>query len=273
MRLDKPIGIFLLLWPTLWALWLASNGRPDFNIVCIFIVGVVLMRSAGCVLNDIADRNFDGFVERTRMRPLAAGDVSLFSACVLAGCLLLLAFLLVLLCNRYTTGLALVGAGLAAIYPLLKRVTHFPQLGLGLAFSWGIPMAFAAQNNEIGLPGWFLFITGLIWPVIYDTMYGMVDRDDDLKIGVKSTAILFSSMDKMVIGLLQVLFVAMLIIVGLMFKLHIIYYLSLLVVAGLFSFQQWLIHSTDKMNFHRAFLNNNLVGLVIFLGIFMSYLT
>ncbi len=273
MRLDRPIGIFLLLWPTLWALWLAGHGKPDMTILCIFIAGVVLMRSAGCVLNDIADRNVDGFVARTCTRPLAAGDVTLFAACLLAGCLLLLAFLLVLLCNQYTIGLAVIGAGLAVIYPLLKRVTHLPQLGLGAAFSWGIPMAFAAQNGAVGLSGWFLFFTGLVWPVIYDTMYGMVDKEDDLKIGIKSTAILFSSMDKMVIGLLQVLFIAMLIIAGLMFKLHFIYYLSLLVVGILFGFQQWLIRSVDKMNFYRAFLNNNLVGLVIFLGISLSYLT
>lgn len=229
------------------------------------------MRSAGCVLNDFADRHVDGFVERTRLRPLAAGDITPAEALVLAACLLIFSFLLVLLCNHYTIALAFVGAGLAIVYPLLKRVTHLPQLGLGLAFTWGVPMAFAAQNSEIGLQGWFLFFTGLIWPVIYDTMYGMVDRDDDLKVGIKSTAILFSAMDKMVIALLQMLFIAMLVIVGLMFKLHVIYYVSLLIVAALFVFQQWLIRTTDKKNFLRAFFNNNWVGLVIFVGILLSY--
>lgn len=272
-RLDKPIGIFLLLWPTLWALWLAGAGRPDNKILFIFIMGVVLMRSAGCVLNDFADRKFDGFVERTCKRPLATGEVSSFSALALASCLLLLAFLLVLQCNPYTIFLAFIGAGLAIIYPLLKRVTHLPQLGLGLAFSWGIPMAFAAQHNTVSLSGWFLFLTGIIWPVIYDTMYGMVDKDDDIKIGVKSTAILFSAMDTMVIALLQVLFIVMLVIVGLMFELHSVYYASLTVVAGLFFYQQWLIRSTDKKNFLRAFLNNNWVGSVIFIGILLSYMT
>lgn len=271
MRLDKPIGIFLLLWPTLWALWLASVGRPDNKILFIFISGVILMRSAGCVLNDFADRHFDLYVERTRQRPLASGQVTPVEAIVLAACLLALSFLLVLFCNSYTIALAFVGAGLAVVYPLLKRVTHLPQLGLGLAFTWGVPMAFAAQENTVGLHGWFLFFTGLIWPVIYDTMYGMVDKEDDLKIGIKSTAILFSAMDKMVIGLLQMLFIAMLVIVGLMFKLHTVYYASLIIVAVLFAFQQWLIRTADKKNFLRAFLNNNWVGLVIFIGILLSY--
>lgn len=271
MRLDKPIGIFLLLWPTLWALWLASAGRPDNKLVLIFVAGVVLMRSAGCVLNDYSDRHVDGFVERTCQRPLVAGDVSPGEALILAGCLLSLSFILVLFCNGYTIALAFVGAGLAIIYPLLKRVTHLPQLGLGLAFTWGVPMAFAAQQNQIRLAAWFLFFTGLIWPVIYDTMYGMVDKEDDLKVGIKSTAILFSAMDKMLIGLLQGLFVAMLVIVGLMFKLHMVYYASLFIVAALFVFQQWLIRTVDKQNFLRAFLNNNWVGLVIFVGILLSY--
>lgn len=271
MRLEKPIGFFLLLWPTLWALWLAARGDPDVKLVLIFVTGVVLMRSAGCILNDFADRHVDGYVSRTFMRPLAAGTITPLEAILLAVVLLAAAFLLVLFCNPLTILLSFVGAALAALYPYLKRITHLPQLGLGVAFSWGIPMAFAATTGKISLIGWFLFLASLVWPVIYDTMYAMVDREDDLKVGIKSTAILFSAMDKLVIGLLQLLFVIMMVIVGMMFKLHLVYYVALAVVICLFIYQQWLIHHADKSNCLRAFLNNNWVGLVIFSGIFLSY--
>lgn len=270
MRLDKPIGILLLLWPTLWAVWLASSGEPNILILFIFVIGVFLMRSAGCVINDIADRHFDKHVKRTQHRPLAAGRVTTKEALLLAASLIAIAFLFVLLCNRFTIMLAFVGAGLAVVYPLLKRVTNLPQLGLGLAFTWGVPMAFAAQTNHIGMAAWVLFLTGVIWPVIYDTMYAMVDKDDDVKIGVKSTAILFDNMDTVIIGLLQLLFTVMLVIVGLMFRLHFFYYLSLIVVTILFGYQQWLIKDRKPQECFKAFLNNNWVGLVIFLGIFLQ---
>lgn len=271
MRLDKPIGILLLLWPTLWALWLASAGQPNNDILFIFVAGVFLMRSVGCVLNDIADRHIDGHVERTKLRPMASGKVTVTEALVLAAVLLSLAFFLVLVCNLLTIQLAFAGAAFTAFYPLMKRFTHLPQLGLGVAFSWGIPMAFAAVTGGVTLSTWFLFFTALVWPIIYDTMYAMVDRSDDVKIGVKSTAILFDTMDRLVIGLLQLLFVVMLVIVGLMFRLYAIYYLCLVFVTLLFIYQQWLIKDRSPNKCFHAFLNNNVVGLVIFIGIFSSY--
>lgn len=271
MRLDKPIGIFLLLWPTLSALWLASVGRPDGKLLFIFISGVILMRSAGCVINDYFDRQVDGLVERTQKRPLPSGAVSPVEAVILAAGLLTLAFMLVLFCNGFTIMLAMIGACFAILYPLLKRVTHLPQLGLGLAFAWGVPMAFAAATGTISLSAWFLFLTGLVLPLIYDTMYAMVDRPDDLKAGIKSAAILFNSMDKMIIGLLQILFIAMMVIVGFMFKLHFIYYLSLMAASVLFVFQQWLIKSGNRAYYLKAFLNNQWVGFAIFLGVCLSY--
>lgn len=271
MRWDKPIGILLLLWPTLWALWLASNGRPDSALLFVFVAGVILMRSAGCVLNDIADRKFDGHVARTRERPLASGKVTVLEALVLAGILCAIAFLLVLYCNVLTIQLAFVGALLPIAYPLMKRFTHLPQLGLGVAFSWGVPMAFAATTASLSTPAWFLFLTSVVWPVIYDTMYAMVDREDDVKIGIKSTAVLLNTMDRLVIGLLQVLFVVMLIIVGLMFNLRFIYYACLIAVSGFFVYQQWLIKARHPKKCFYAFLNNNLVGFFIFLGILLSY--
>lgn len=272
MRLDKPIGILLLLWPTLWALWLAGDGHPSSKILIIFVAGVILMRSAGCVINDFADRHFDGHVERTRERPLASQKVSTKEALLLAGFLSLIAFLLVLACNHFTIALAFVGAALAFLYPWLKRFTHLPQLGLGVAFSWSVPMAFAAETNTIPLSAWFLFITCMVWPVIYDTIYAMVDRDDDLKVGIKSTAILFDAMDSFIIGLLQVLFIVMMIIVGLMFHLDSFYFFSLIVAAILFCYQQWLIKSRQPKKYFTAFLNNNWIGFIIFAGIFLSYL-
>jgi 4-hydroxybenzoate polyprenyltransferase len=273
MRLDKPIGILLLLWPTLWALWIATAGEPPSQILFIFIAGVVLMRSAGCVINDCADREFDPDVLRTRSRPLASGKIAPKHALILAATLAAVAFLLVLFCNRLTIVLSFVGAALACIYPYLKRMTHLPQFGLSLAFTWGVPMAFAATTGTVSKAAWFLFLTAGIWPIIYDTMYAMVDRSDDIQVGIKSTAVLFDSMDKMIIGLLQTLFIVMLIIVGLTYRLHSPFYLSLLGVAGLFAWQQWLIRHRDPLGCLNAFRNNNWVGLVIFIGIYLSYQT
>lgn len=271
MRLDKPIGILLLLWPTLWALWLASHGHPSNKILFIFVGGVILMRSAGCIMNDIADRHYDPYVERTKTRPLAVGSISLPEAFGLAALLAFNAFLLVLLCNNLTIALAFIGAIVVIIYPLLKRFTYLPQFGLGVAFTWGVPMAFAAETGEVGFQAWFLFLTGMIWPIIYDTMYGMIDRVDDLKIGVKSTAILFDQMDKFLIALLQILFLTLMVIIGLMFHLHWQFFVALFGAGICFAYQQWLVRHRDPERCMRAFLNNNWVGLIIFMGILLSY--
>lgn len=272
MRWDKPIGVLLLLWPTLWALWLAGSGEPNLKILIVFCTGVFLMRSAGCVVNDFADRNIDLGVKRTQHRPLATGNVDPKEALIIIGLLSLLAFLLVLNCNFLTVLLAFAGAFITLVYPLMKRFTHLPQLGLGIAFAWGVPMAFAAEKNALNVYTWFLFLTSAIWPIIYDTMYAMVDRSDDMKIGVKSTAILFNTMDKLIIGLLQILFLVMLIIVGLMFHLHSAYYTCLSFVGILFVYQQWLIKDRNPDKCFQAFLNNNYVGFAIFVGIMSSYL-
>lgn len=271
MRLEKPIGILLLLWPTLWAIWLASAGHANRQICMIFVAGVILMRSAGCVLNDLADRNFDNQVKRTCARPLAKKELLLLEAWILAGLLSLMAFLLVLLCNLLTISLAMMGAGLVLIYPFLKRVTYLPQVGLGVAFSWGIPMAFAAETGGLENKAWLVFFTAVLWPVIYDTMYAMVDKEDDVKIGVKSTAILFNGSERWFIGLLQILFLMMLTMVGWVFVLKPIYYLAILSVGILFIYQQWLIKDRDPTKCFHAFLNNNWVGLIIFVGIVFSY--
>ncbi|HLB58271.1 MAG TPA: 4-hydroxybenzoate octaprenyltransferase [Gammaproteobacteria bacterium] len=270
-RLNKPIGIFLLLWPALWALWLASTGRPDANIVFIFIAGVIVMRAAGCVVNDIADRNFDGEVERTRKRPLVTQKITLKEAWIVFLILISCAFTLVLFLNSYSIFLAFIGAFLAILYPFMKRFTHLPQLGLGLAFAWSIPMAFAAETNSISFEAWILFLAAAIWPVIYDTMYAMVDEIDDIKIGVKSTAILFGKWDKIIVGLLQIIFLLLFVWIGFLFKLRLIYFLSVLLAGLLFIYQQVLIKSRDRENCFKAFLNNHWVGLIVFLGIFMSY--
>lgn len=271
LRLNKPIGIMLLLWPTLWALWLSSRGHPDPLLLVIFVSGVIVMRSLGCLLNDFADRQFDKHVSRTCNRPLASGKISSKEALFLGAVLCAIAFSLVLLCNSLTIGLAFIGMGLVIIYPLMKRFTHVPQLGLGAAFSWGVPMAFAAQTGTITKSAWFLFLTGIVWPVAYDTIYAMIDRPDDIKIGIKSTAILFNAMDKLIIALLQALFIILLVIIGLMFHLHSIYYLSLVLAATLFVYQQWLIKHRNATQCYIAFLNNNWVGFIIFMGILLSY--
>lgn len=270
LRLNKPIGTLLLLWPTLWALWLAGNGRPSFKNVIIFITGVFLMRSAGCAINDFADRKIDGFVKRTKERPLAAGRLLPYEALLLAASLALSAFCLVLLCNIFTILLSFGGVVLAACYPFLKRITHLPQLGLGIAFSWGIPMAFAAEQNHISFSAWFLFAAAVLWPIIYDSLYAMTDRLDDLKIGVKSTAILFGEADRLIIALLQIVFSFLLVVVGLLFHLHLVYYCALVGVGGLFCYQQWLIKDHLPERYFAAFINNQWIGLLIFLGIIGS---
>jgi 4-hydroxybenzoate polyprenyltransferase len=271
MRLDKPIGILLLLWPTLWSLWLAAKGVPDFKSLFIFVVGVVLMRSAGCVINDYADRHFDAHVERTRQRPLVQKRVSEREALVLFGVLCALSFVLVLFTNTLTIWLSLGGAALAAVYPFMKRYTYFPQLVLGAAFSWGIIMAFTAVRGELTQQIWLIYIANVIWTLAYDTFYAMVDRRDDIKIGVKSTAVLFGDADRAITASLQGFFLFTLLLAAKRFELGTPFYLALIAAAALCGYQQWLIKYREPQNCFKAFLNNNYVGLVIFLGIAFHY--
>lgn len=270
-RLDRPIGILILLWPTLWALWVASAGKPDMLVFGVFTLGVVLMRSAGCVINDYADREFDPHVERTKRRPIAAGQVKPKEALIVFAVLCLTAFALVLLMNTFTIMLSFAGAFLAASYPFMKRYTQLPQAYLGMAFGWAVPMAFAAQTNTIPGVAWVLYLAVLLWALVYDTMYAMVDKDDDLKIGVKSTAILFGAYDRHIIGVLQLLILVLLVVVGRMQGLAWPYYLGLLVAAGLSAYQQKLIFHREKGLCFQAFLNNNWLGMAVFVGLVLAY--
>ena len=271
MRLDKPIGILLLLWPTLWALWIAGNGYPDSWNIFVFIAGVVLMRSAGCVINDYADRHIDKHVKRTRERPLTSGQVSEREALGLFVALTVTAFLLVLTLNGLTILLALAGAVLATLYPFTKRWTHLPQVVLGVAFAWAIPMAFAAQTGALDPRLWWLFAATVTWAVVYDTLYAMVDRDDDLRIGVKSTAILFGRHDRLIVGLLQLLMLGLLGAAGHAFALGGWYWTGLLGAGMQMIWHQWLIRGRDRDACFRAFLLNHWVGLTVFAGIAASY--
>lgn len=272
MRLDRPIGILLLMWPTLWGLWVASHGKPDLFVLIVFVLGVVLMRSAGCVINDYADRDFDPHVERTRNRPLAAKRVSTKEALVLFVVLCLAAFVLVLQLNRLTILLSFAGAFLAASYPFVKRYTHLPQVYLGAAFGWSIPMAFAAQTGEVPAVAWVMFFANLFWAVAYDTAYAMMDREDDLKVGVKSTAILFGIWDRHMIALAHMIALVLLIKAGTMAGLGTFFYLGLAVAAGLAVYQQKLIHKRDPKLCFRAFLNNSWFGAAIFSGLVLNYM-
>ncbi|MEJ2407686.1 MAG: 4-hydroxybenzoate octaprenyltransferase [Candidatus Thiodiazotropha sp.] len=272
VRLHRPIGILLVLWPTLWALWLAGKGQPPWEIVLVFIVGVVLMRSAGCAINDYADRDFDGCVTRTKSRPIALGLVSPREALGVFLALSLLAATLLVFLNVQTRLLSLGALFLAAVYPFMKRFTHLPQLILGVAFGWAVPMAFMALNESLPPLAWVVFGATVIWALIYDTQYAMVDREDDLKIGVKSSAILFGRYDNLIVGLLQMLMLILLLQVGLMAGLGWFYYLGWLVGGGLFVYQQWLTRERRPKACFDAFLNNNLFGMVIFLGLLLDYL-
>ena len=272
MRLDKPIGILLLLWPTLWALWIAGEGSPSLPVVVVFIIGVTLMRSAGCVINDYADRHIDRHVKRTSERPLTSGQVSEREALTLFGLLIASSFLLVLTLNTFTIKLAFAGALLAASYPFMKRYTHLPQVYLGAAFGWAIPMAFAALTGELDPRLWWLFAATVIWAVVYDTMYAMVDRDDDLRIGVKSSAILFGQHDRLIIGACQVLMIALLYIAGRQFGLGNWYNLGLVAASLLAAYHQWLIRDRDRAACFRAFLHNHWLGMTVFVGIVLDYL-
>jgi 4-hydroxybenzoate polyprenyltransferase len=271
-RFDKPIGIFILLWPTLWALWIAGNGKPDLLVLIVFTLGVVLMRAAGCVINDYADKDFDPHVDRTKLRPIAAGKVKPKEALIVFAVLCLTAFGLVLLMNWYTIALSFVGAFLAASYPFMKRYTHLPQAYLGAAFGFAVPMAFAAQTDHIPLVGWLLYLAVLLWALVYDTMYAMVDIDDDLKIGVKSTAILFGKRVREITAGLQLVILGLLIAVGMMQQLGWPYYAGLSIAAGLCVYQQRLIFHYHKPSCFKAFLNNNWFGLAVFAGLVLDYL-
>jgi 4-hydroxybenzoate polyprenyltransferase len=271
MRVDKPIGFYLLLWPCLWALWLAGEGHPDQGLFVVFVVGVFIMRSAGCVLNDWVDRKIDPYVERTRTRPIASGAVAPMEALVLFVALGLIAVGLASMLNRPAQLLAIVAAALTVIYPFVKRYVSIPQFILGAAFGWAVPMAFAAQTGETPQLAWLVFATALVWAVIYDTFYAMCDREDDLKVGVKSTAILFGDVDLFVIAGLQLVMLFALIFIGLRAELGFWYYLSVAAAATLMAYHQWLARDRQAPGCFAAFLNNHLIGAVVFIGIVLHY--
>ena len=270
-RLDKPVGWLLLLWPTLWALWIAADGHPRPAIVAIFVLGVITMRAAGCVINDIFDRDLDPLVERTRTRPLASGAVTVREALVIFFLLLTIAFGLVLLLNRQTVWLAVVGAGIAASYPLTKRFTNLPQVYLGVAFSWGIPMAFTAQDSPLMPLAWWLLGTNLLWTVAYDTMYAMADRPDDLKAGIKSSAIMFGRFELVINALLQAITLLSLALMGLYLGFGVIFYLGLGAAALTAVYQLYLCKDRDRQRCFKAFLNNIWFGGFVFAGLFFAY--
>lgn len=270
-RVDKPIGIYLLLWPTLWALWVAAKGVPSLSNLLIFVIGVILMRAAGCVINDFADRKVDGHVKRTEQRPLVSGKVSSREALVLFAVLVGLSFLLVLLTNSLTVWLSFGGLALAACYPFMKRYTYYPQVVLGAAFSWGMPMAFTAETGDLPAAAWLLYIANLLWTVGYDTYYAMTDREDDLKIGVKSTAVLFGDADRVIILGLQGLALGCLLLAGSRFELGTCFHVGLLVAAGCFVWEFWYTRNREPQRCFKAFLHNHWAGLAIFVGIVADY--
>jgi 4-hydroxybenzoate polyprenyltransferase len=271
MRLDRPIGIWLLLWPTLWALWISSRGKPDPRIFIIFVAGTVLMRSAGCAINDYADRSFDPHVARTLDRPVAAGRISTLEALVLFAALSIAALMLALQLNKSTLLLAVVGGFLAISYPFVKRFLSVPQMYLGLTFGWGIPMAFQAQFEQVPRVAYLLLLANVLWVTVYDTMYAMVDRDDDIKIGVRSTAIVFGDSDRHIIAVLQVMTLACLYLVGRMIHMGSWYDAGLCAGAVFFAYQLWLIRARDRDGCFRAFLNNNYFGMAVFIGMALEY--
>ncbi|MDD5320950.1 MAG: 4-hydroxybenzoate octaprenyltransferase [Methylococcales bacterium] len=271
-RFDRPIGTLILLWPALWALWVASDGRPDLLVLIVICLGVVLMRAAGCVINDYADRDFDPHVERTKQRPIAAGKIKPGEALIVFVVLCLCAFALVLMLNIYTIMLSFIAVFLAASYPFMKRYTNLPQAYLGIAFGFAVPMSFSAQLNNIPAVAWVMYFAVILWALVYDTMYAMVDKDDDLKIGVKSTAILFGAYDRQIMTILQIIILGLLISVGQMKQLSWPYYLGVLVAASLSVYQQKLIFHREKSLCFKAFLNNNWFGMAVFVGLVMDYL-
>lgn len=271
MRLDKPIGIYLLLWPTAWALWIAGDGKPGFRLTLIFFCGVILMRSAGCAINDFADRHFDGQVARTKNRPLVTGRLHSWEALACAAALVIIAFILVLQVNTLTVYWSMGALAIASIYPFMKRYTHLPQVVLGAAFAWSIPMAFSAQKNLVPDEAWLIYIATVLWTIAYDTMYAMADRDDDLKAGIKSTAILFGDADKLIIGILQLLSLCSLLLLASKQELSVYFYISIFCAALFFIYQQWLIKNREPDQCLKAFKNNHWVGAIIFLGLVIHY--
>ncbi len=270
MRLDRPIGIFLLLWPTLWALWIARAGTPTLKLVLVFVAGTIVMRSAGCVINDFADRDIDPKVKRTRLRPLAARRMSPYEALVLFAVLVLLALWLVTRLDQRTVLFSIVGAALTVSYPFMKRFFPLPQFYLGAAFGWAVPMAFVATVGTVPKIGWLLFIITLLWAGVYDKLYAMVDREDDLKLGVHSTAVTFGDMDRVLVGVMQAMVLLGLLLAGHSSNLHWPFHVSLAIGAALFAWQQWLIRARDRDACFKAFLNNNYFGLVIFAGVVLG---
>ena len=271
-RANKPIGIYLLLWPTISALWIAEEGFPRFSLLFIFVVGTALMRSAGCCVNDFADHKIDVKVARTQRRPLAVGSLTRNDAFLCFALLSLISFSLVLMTNERTIILSFAAVALVAVYPFMKRFTHLPQLVLGIAFSWGILMAFSAATGDVPQSAYLLFIANCLWTVAYDTQYAMVDREFDIEIGVKSTAILFGDADKVIIGSLQVMFILAMILAGRQFELGTFYYLSLVIASGFLAYQQYLIKDRLPGPCFESFLNNNWVGVVIFIGVLLSFI-
>ncbi len=272
MRINKPEGSLLLLWPTLWALWIAGGGKPPLSTLLTFVLGALLMRAAGCVVNDYADRTIDGHVRRTSKRPMPNGQVTGKEAKSLFIFLISISFALVLTLNTMTIWLSLIGLMLAWIYPFMKRVTHFPQCVLGISFGWGIPMVYAEVTKSLPLNCWILLLANIFWTMAYDTLYAMVDRDDDLKINVKSTAILFGSYDKEIVSILQCFALLCLVWVGYLAQLRAVFYGALLLVGLLFIYQQKAILKYDRAIYFKAFLHNNYVGLAVFMGIVLNYL-
>ena len=270
-RLGKPIGIGLLLWPTLWALWVASDGRPSLKLLAIFVVGTVLMRSAGCVVNDFFDRNIDPYVQRTRTRPLAARRRSPYEALALAATLAALALLLALQLNAASVRLACIGAAVTITYPLFKRFFPIPQLYLGIAFGWGVPMAFAAELGAVPRAGWLMLVAAVLWAGVYDTWYAMMDRADDARLGVKSSAVLFGDLDLLMIGVMQAMMILALLLMGRVLALSWIYAAGLAIAAGCFAWQQWSARDRDVTGCQRAFLNNNTFGIVVLVGLVLEY--
>ena len=270
MRLDKPIGIYLLLWPTLWALFLAKRGFPDIDLLIIFTLGVILMRSAGCVINDFADREIDKFVMRTKDRPLTSGEVSEKGALILFSFLILMSFGLVLMTNFLTVQLSIVAVFLATLYPFVKRWSNLPQFVLGSAFAMSIPMAFSASLGFVPSNAWWIFLASILWTIVYDTIYAMSDRDDDIKIGVKSTAILFGKYDRLIIGLFQVLFTATLFVIEDSFQLGLFFKISIFLSVLIMVYHQYLIKDREKSKCFKVFLNNHNIGAILFFGLIID---
>ena len=270
MRLNKPIGIYLLLWPTYWALFLSAGGWPDIDLLIIFTFGVIITRSAGCVINDYADREIDKHITRTRDRPITTGEISPKAALLLFFALGLAAFALVLLTNTLTVKISFIAIALAVLYPFTKRWTNLPQFILGLAFAMSVPMAFSAQTGTVPASAGWIFLATVLWTLVYDTLYAMADRDEDLKIGVKSTAILFAKYDQIFITLLQILLMIVFIKIGNLFDLGTFYDISLIIILLIMIYHQFLIKKRQKMDYFKAFINNHFIGMTVFFGIFLS---